>query len=168
MFQTWKDNNSYQGSAEMVKLNIVEIFHQRGTDYKMLLVYCSIYLFLIWVYETNQTVFFKIRPDIWMLKRVETFQHFSKKITQLKIFLVPRQFFLFFYLAPKELIFLNKTSYLSCWKCLKYYIKMLTLKLSVALLYCNWSIRNYFYVKATISTNENIKTFGQIDWSVQT
>ena len=77
-------------------LKIVEIFQQKGKDHMALLVSCSIYSFLIWVSETNQTAFFKIRPDIWMLKRVKIFQYFSETSTQLKIFLVPRQCFLFF------------------------------------------------------------------------
>ena len=53
-------------------LKIVEILQQKGTDHKtLLIVSCSIYSFLIWVSETNETVFFKIRSDIWMLKIVE-------------------------------------------------------------------------------------------------
>ena len=129
-------------------LKIVEIFQQKGTIHQaLLIVSCSIYSFLIWV---SKAVFFKIRPDIWMLKRVEIFQHFSKNFTQLKFFLVPSQCFLFFYLAPTELVFLNKTNYSSCSKWLKYYIKMLTLKLSAALLYRSGDVRNYFLYKAPI------------------
>ena len=58
-----------------------------------------------------------------MLKRVKIFQHFSKGFTQLKRFLAPSQRFLFFYLAPKELVFLNKTNYSSCSKLLTYFNK---------------------------------------------
>ena len=126
---------------DTLMLKIDEIFQQKGADHKTLfIVSCSIYSFLIRVSETNQTVFFKIQPDIWMLKRVEIFQHFSKNFTQLKFFLVPSQCFLFFYLAPTELVFLNKTNYSSCSKWLKYYIKMLTLKLPAVLLYRSGSV----------------------------
>ena len=151
-------------------LKIVQIIQQKGTDHQtLLIVACSIYSFLIWVSETNQTVFFKIRPDIWMLKRVEIFQHFSKNFTQLKIFLVPRHCFLFFYLVPKELVFLNKTNYSSCSKWLKYYVKMLTLKLFAALLYHCGGVRNYFLYNAPIYLPiEYIKPFGHYGWSVQT
>ena len=97
-----------------------------------------------------------------MLKRVEIFQHISKIFTQLKIFLVPGQCFLFFYLAPKELVFLNKTNYSGCSKWLECYIKMLTLKLSAALLYRSRGVRNYFLYKAPIYLPiEDIKPFGQ-------
>ena len=135
----------------------------------LLIVSCSIYSFLIWVSETNKTVFSKIRPDNWMLKRVEIFQHFSKNFAQLKIFLVPHQCFLFFYLAPKELVFLNKTNHSSYSKWLKYYTKMLTLKLSAALLYRSGGVRNYFLYKAPIYLPiEDIKAFGQNSWGVRT
>ena len=104
-----------------------------------------------------------------MLKHVEIFQHFSKNFTQLKIFLVPRQFFLFFYLASKELVFLRKTNYSSCSEWLKYYFKMLALKLSEALLYRSGGVRNYFLCKAPIYLPiEDIKLFAQNGWSVQT
>ena len=69
---------------------------------------------------------------------------FSEKFTKLKIFLVPLQC-LFFYLASKKLVFLNKTNS-SCSKWLKYCIKMVTLKLSAALLYWSGGVRN-FYIK---------------------
>ena len=95
-------------------------------------------------------------------KHVEIFQHFSKSFTHLKVFLVRRQCFLFFYLAPKELVFLNKTNYSSYSKWLKYYIKILTLKLSAALLYRSGVARNYFLYKAPAYLPiENIKPFGQ-------
>ena len=144
-------------------LKIVETFQQKGTDHKArLIVSCSINLFLIWVSENNQTVFFMIRLDIWMLKRVEIFQYFSTSLTQLKIFLDPRQCFLFFYLAPKELVFVDKTNYSSCSKWLKYYSKMLTLKLSAALLHRSGGVRNYFLYEAPVYLPiENIKPFGQ-------
>ena len=104
-----------------------------------------------------------------MLKHVEIFQHFSKNFTQLKFFLVPSRCFLFFYLAPTELVFFNKTNYCSCSKWLKYYIKMLTLKLSAALLYRSGGVRNYFLYKAQIYLpTEDIKPFGQNGWSAQT
>ena len=97
-----------------------------------------------------------------MLKRVEIFQHFSKNFTQLKIFLVPRQFFLFFYLPPKELVFLNKTNYFSCSKRFKYYIKMLTLKLSAALLCRSGGVGHCFLYKVSIYLPiKDIKPFGQ-------
>ena len=97
-----------------------------------------------------------------MLKRVEIFQHFSKSFTQLKVFLVRRQCFLFFYLATKELVFLNKTNYSSCSKWLKYYIQILTLKLSAALLYLSGGVTNYFLYKAAVYLPiENVKRFGQ-------
>ena len=57
-----------------------------------------------------------------LFKRVEILEHFPKNFAQLKIFLVPRHFFLFFNLASKELVFLNKTNYFSCSKWLRYYI----------------------------------------------
>ena len=45
---------------------------KNGTDHKTLfIVSCSIYSFFIWVSETNQTFFFKIWSDIWMLNIVE-------------------------------------------------------------------------------------------------
>ena len=145
-------------------------FQQNGTDHQTLLIVCSsIHSFLIWVSETNQTVFSKIRQDIWMLKVVEMFQHFPKIFTQLKIFLIAHQCFSFFYLAPKEFFFLNKTNSCSCSNWLKYYIKMLTLKLSAALLYRSGGVRNYFLYKAPIYLPiEDIKLFGQNGWSVQT
>ena len=151
-------------------LKIAEIFQQKGADHKaFLIVSFSIYSFLIWVSEINQTVFFKIRPDIWMLKRVEIFQHSSKSFTQLKTFLAPRQCFSFFYLAAKELVFLNKTNYSSCSKWLKYYIQILTLKLSAAILYLSRGVRSYFLYKATVYLPiEDIKRFGQNSWSVLT
>ena len=147
--------------SDVWMLKIVEILKQRGTDHKMLLIVSySIYSFLISVSDTNQTVFSEIWPDIWMLKIVEIFQHFSKIFTQLKIFLVP-QCFLFFYLAPKDFFF-NKTIYSSCSNWLKYYIKILTLILSAALLYRSGGVRNYFLYKAPIYLPiEDIKTFGQ-------
>ena len=56
-------------------LKIVETFQQKGTDHKnLLIVSCSIYSFLIWVSETIQTVFLKIRLDMLMLKIVEILQ----------------------------------------------------------------------------------------------
>ena len=126
------------------------------------IVSCSIYSFLILVSETNQTVSFKIRPDYWMLKNVEIYQQFSKNFTQLKIFLVSRQCFLFFYLTPKELVSLNKTNYSSCSKCLKRYIKILTSKFSAALLYRSGGVKNYFLYKGPICLPiEDIKHFGQ-------
>ena len=112
--------------------------------------------------KKNQTVFFKIRPDIWMIKRAEIFQHSSKIFHQLEIFLAPRQCFSFFYLAAKELVFLNKTNYSSCSKWLKYYIQILTLKLSAALLYLSGGVTNYFLYKAAVYLPiENVKRFGQ-------
>ena len=107
--------------------------------------------------------------DIWMLKIVEIFQHFSKIFTQLKMFLVSHQCFLFFYLAPKEFFTLNKINSCSCSNWLKYYIKMLTLKLSATLLYHRGGVRNCFLYKAQIYLpTENIKPFGQNGWRVQT
>ena len=48
-------------------------------------------------------------------------------------------------------------------------IKMLTLKLSAALLYRSGDVRNYFLYKALIYLPiEDIKPFGQNGWSVQT
>ena len=77
-------------------LKIVEIFQQKGTDHKaLLIVSCSIYSFLIWVSETNQRVFFKIRPDIQMLKIVEIFQQKGQIIRRFLLFLVPYIRFLF-------------------------------------------------------------------------
>ena len=151
----------------MSMLRIVEIFQQKGTDKKtLLIVSCSIYSFLIWISETNQTVFFKIRSDIWMLQIVEIFQHFSKIFTQLKIFLAPHQSFLFFYLAPKEFSFLNKTNSCSCPNWLKYYIKILTLILPAALLsaayVCSivsqWRRKKLILIK-NISTDWRYQTF---------
>ena len=56
-------------------LKIVEILKQKGTDHKTLFIVSrSIYSFLIWVFETIQVVFFKIRLDMFMLKIVEIFQ----------------------------------------------------------------------------------------------
>ena len=122
--------------SDIWMLKIVETLKQKGADHKTFLnVSCSIYSFLIWVSATIETVFFKIRQDMLMLKIVEIFQHFSKIFTQLKIFLVSHQCFLFFYLAQKECFFLNKTNSCSCSNCLKFYRKILTLILSAALLY---------------------------------
>ena len=148
---------------DLLMLKIVEIFQQNGTDHQMLLIAsCSIYLFLIWVSKTNQTIFSKIRADIWMLKVVEIFHHFAKIFTQLKIFLVSHQCFLFFYLAPKEFFFLNKTNSCRCSNWLKYYIKVLTLILSAVFLLYSASVRNYFLYKAPIYVpTEDIKPFGQ-------
>ena len=130
---------------------------------------CSSCSFLMWVSETNQTVVSKIRSDIWMLKIVKIFQHFSKIFTQLKIFLVPHQWFSFFYLAPKEFFFLRKTNSCSCSNWLKYYIKILTSILSAAILYHSGDVRNYFFYKAPIDLpTEDIKPFGQNVWSVPT
>ena len=103
-----------------------------------------------------------------MLKIVEIFQHFSKIFTQLKMFLIlyPHQCFLFFYLAPKEFFFLNKTNSCSCSNWLKYYIKTLTSILSTGLLYRSGGVRNYFLYKAPIYLpTEDIKPFGQNGWS---
>ena len=56
-------------------LRIVEILQQKGTGHKtLLIVSCSIYLFLIWVSETNETVFFQFRLDMSMLRSVDIFQ----------------------------------------------------------------------------------------------
>ena len=127
----------------------------------LLTVSCSIFSFLTWDSETNQTVFLKIWPDIWMLKRVKILQHFSKNFIQLKIFLVHVTVS---YFSP-----LHQRSYSSCSKWLKYYIKMLILKLSAALLYRSGGVRNYFLCKAPIYLpTEYIKPFGQNVWSIQT
>ena len=156
--------------SDIWMLKIVEILKQKGTDHKtLLIVSCSIYSFLTWVSETNQTVLSKIQPDIWMLKIVEIFQHFPKIFTQLEIFLVSHQCFLFFYLAPKEFFSLNKINSCSCSNWLKYYIKMLTLKLSAILLYHSGGVRNYFLYKAQIYLpTKDIKLFGQNGWSFHT
>ena len=151
-------------------LKIVEVFQQTGTDDQaLIIVSCSIYSFLIWVYETTQTVFSKTWPDIWMLKIVEIFQHFPKIFTQLKIFLVPHQCFLLFYLAPKEFVFLNKTNSCKFLNWLKYYIKILTLILSAALVHRSGGVKNYFLYKTPIYLPiEDIKSFRQNGWSVWT
>ena len=67
-------------------LKIVEIFQQKGTDHKtLLIVSCAIYSFLIWVSETIQIFFFKIRLDMLMFKVDESFQ---EKDTDHKILLI--------------------------------------------------------------------------------
>ena len=67
-------------------LKIVEIFQQKGIDHKtLLIVSCAIYSFLIWVSETIQIFFFKIRLDMLMFKVDESFQ---EKDTDHKIILI--------------------------------------------------------------------------------
>ena len=97
-----------------------------------------------------------------MLKIVQIFQHFSKNFTPLKIFLVPRQCFLFFYLVPKEFFFLEQNQSCICSNWLKYYIKILTLILPAGLLYRSGGVRNYFLYKAPVYLSiKDIKPFGQ-------
>ena len=132
-------------------LKIVKIFQQTGTDHKtLLIVSCSIYSFLIWVSETNQTVFFKIRPDIWMLKRAEIVQHFSKYFTQLNFFLVPSQCFLFFYLASTELVFLDKTNYSSNSKMIEILHQNIKFEIFCSIIVPQWKRKKLFLYKAQI------------------
>ena len=91
---------------DMLMFKVDESFQEKDTAHKMLLIVsCSICLFLIWVSETNHTVSSKIRPDSWMLRIVEIFQHFSEIFIQLKMFLVPRQCFLYFLPGTKRVLF---------------------------------------------------------------
>ena len=94
---------------------------------------------------------------------------FCKNFTQLKIFLVPRQCFSFFYLVPKEFFFLNKTNSCICSNWLKYYIKILTLILPAGLLYRSGGVRNYFLYKAPVYLQiKDTKRFGQNGLKVPT
>ena len=155
---------------------LLKYYNKMGQIVRRFLLFLVLYirflfesLKLIKQFSSRFDYFLQFSLDIVMLKRVEIFQHFSKIFTQLKIIFVPRQCFLFFYLPQKELVFLNKSNYSSCSKWLKYYIKMLTLKLNTALLYRSGSIRDYFLYKAPIYLPiEDIKRFGQNGWSVQT
>ena len=155
-------------SLDTLMLKIVEIFQYKERDHEVLgIVSCSIYSFLIWVSETNQT--FSSRFDqisgcsnqtCWNIST------FFKKFYPAQSFSCSTSVFL---RAPKELVFLNKTNYSSCSKWLKYYIKILTFKLSAALLYRSGGVRNYFLYKAPAYLPiENIKPFGQNSWSVRT
>ena len=80
---------------------LFKYYNKKGQIIRRFLLFLASYIHFLFE-SLKQTVFSKIQPDIWMLKIVEIFQHFSKKFTQLKIFLVHHQCFLSFFLAPKE------------------------------------------------------------------
>ena len=86
--------------AEIIMLKIVEILQQKGTDHKTLLIAsCSIYSFLTWISETNQTAFFKIRLDLYMLKILKYLKKMGQIIRRFSSFLVP--YFRFLFESPR-------------------------------------------------------------------
>ena len=112
----------------------------------LLIVSCSMYSFLSWVSETNQAVSSKIQPHIWMLKIVQIFQHFSKNFTPLKIFLVPRQCFLFFYLVPKEFIFLEQNQFLHLLKLVEILHQNFNFDFACRIIVPQWSRKKLLFI----------------------
>ena len=100
-----------------------------------------------------------------MLKYFNIFQNF---LPSSDFFLFHTNVSYFSILHKNSFFIFNKTNSYSCSNWLKYYIKILTLILSAALLYRSGGVRNYFLYKATIYLpTKDIKLFGQNGWSVQ-
>ena len=173
-FLTWVSETNqavfFKIWSDIWMLKIVEIFQQKGTDHKtLLIVFCSIYSFLIWVSETNQTIFSKSSTRYLDAQTCWNISTFFKKFYPAQNFSCSTSVFLIFVPCTKRVFFLNKTNSCSCLNWLKYNIKILTLILSAALLYCSGGVRNYFLYKAPIYLPiEDIKPFGQNGWSVRT
>ena len=116
-----------------------------------------IYSILVWVFETNQTAFSRFDLISGCSNALQYFNIFQKVFTLLKILFVPRQCFLFFYLAPKKFSWAKPIIPVvqNGWNS-----KVLTLKLSAALLYRSGGVRNYFLYKAPVYLRiEHIKPF---------
>ena len=158
---------------DMLMLKIFKIFQQKGTDHHTLKI--RRFLFLV--------------PYIpFLIESLKLIRQFSPRFDQIsgcskllkcfnifQKFLLSSKFFLFynnvsyFSTLHQRVFFLNETNSCSCSNCLKYYIKILTLILSAAILYRCGGVRNYFLYKAPIYLpTEDIKPFGQNGWSIRT
>ena len=107
--------------------------------------------------ETNQTTFSRFDLISECSNALQYFNIFQKVFILLKILFVPRQCFLFFYLAPKKFSWAKPIIPVvqNGWNS-----KVLTLKLSAALLYRSGGVRNYFLYKAPVYLRiEHIKSF---------
>ena len=99
-----------------------------------------------------------------LLKYLNIFKNFNPA----QSFSCSTSMFLFFLPCTKG-DFFEQNQFLHCSNWLKYYIKVLTLKLSAALLYRSGDLKSYFLYKTPVYPPiEDIKSFGQIGWSVQT
>ena len=69
----------------------MKYFKKKGHIIRRFLLFLVPYIrFLIKSLKLIKQLFFKIQLGIWMLKRIEIFQHFLENFNQLKIFLLPR------------------------------------------------------------------------------
>ena len=144
-------------------LKIVEIFQQKGTDHvTLLIVFCAIYSFLIWVSETIEIFFFKIRLDMLMFKIDESFQ---EKDTDHKMLLIVSCSICLFLFESLKLIIQFRTRFeqiAGYSELLKYLISFQKFLSSSKCFLFHVNVSFFFYLAPT----KPILAVAQIGWNI--
>ena len=134
-------------------LQTVEILQRNGTDHKTLLIVpCSIYSFLIWVSETNQTVFFKIRLFSSVFFRYLNAQTCWNISTFFKKYLPSSKFFLFTSMflislpSTKGVSFLEQRQLLQSLKMIEILHQNVNFETECSIIVPQWKHKKLFFI----------------------